>query len=318
MQSSRVGRDYYATLEINRDATDVEIKKAYRRLAIKWHPDKNPDDSTAETKFKDISEAYEILSDPARRAHYDRYGTTEGPQLGTEGDGFDDFFFHDPFEIFRQFFGGRDPFEEIFGSTRRRTQQQQQRQASPFASFGSFGTIFDNDPFFSEPDFGFGAPMMGFRSSPFRFGFGSNFFIPSPLHQLQQLQQQQSQSQSQSQSQHISYPQQQFYSTTTTFHGGPQQQHYAYQYQQHQPQPQQSQQPQPQLQPQQLDPRINSMSTSIRWVNGAKITEKTIIQNGVKTVTIEQDGKIIDKIVNGERQDLKQLEHTSGPGPQLH
>lgn len=67
-------RDYYEILEIERSATDTEIKKAYRKMAIKFHPDKNPDDKTAEDKFKEAAEAYEVLSDQNKRARYDRYG----------------------------------------------------------------------------------------------------------------------------------------------------------------------------------------------------------------------------------------------------
>jgi molecular chaperone DnaJ len=67
-------RDYYEILEISRNATDDEIKKAYRKQAIRFHPDKNPDDHTAEDKFKEAAEAYEILSNPDKRARYDRYG----------------------------------------------------------------------------------------------------------------------------------------------------------------------------------------------------------------------------------------------------
>lgn len=67
-------RDYYEILEISKDASDVEIKKAYRKMALKYHPDKNPGDSTAEEKFKEAAEAYEVLRDPNKKARYDRYG----------------------------------------------------------------------------------------------------------------------------------------------------------------------------------------------------------------------------------------------------
>ena len=66
--------DYYQTLEVSRDADGATIKSAYRKLAMKWHPDRNPGDSAAEAKFKGLSEAYECLKDPQKRAAYDRYG----------------------------------------------------------------------------------------------------------------------------------------------------------------------------------------------------------------------------------------------------
>ena len=67
-------RDYYDVLGVSREASAEEIKKAYRKIAIKFHPDKNPDDHTAEDKFKEASEAYEVLSDTEKRATYDRFG----------------------------------------------------------------------------------------------------------------------------------------------------------------------------------------------------------------------------------------------------
>src|SRR3569832_2191894 len=67
-------RDYYEILAVGRTATDQEIKSAYRRLAVKYHPDKNPNDATAEEKFKEAAEAYSVLSDAEQRARYDRFG----------------------------------------------------------------------------------------------------------------------------------------------------------------------------------------------------------------------------------------------------
>ena len=65
-------RDYYEVLGVSRDATPDDLKKAYRKLAVKFHPDKNPGDKTAEDKFKEVSEAYDILNDADKRAAYDR------------------------------------------------------------------------------------------------------------------------------------------------------------------------------------------------------------------------------------------------------
>lgn len=90
--------DYYGVLGVSRDASEDELKKAYRKLARQYHPDANPDDPSAESKFKEVAEAYSVLSDPARRRDYDLYGTAK-----VQGGSFD------PFDIFASFFGG-DPF----------------------------------------------------------------------------------------------------------------------------------------------------------------------------------------------------------------
>ena len=67
-------RDYYEVLGVARDASPEEIKKAYRQLAVKYHPDKNPGDKQSEERFKEVAEAYEVLSDPEKRAQFDRFG----------------------------------------------------------------------------------------------------------------------------------------------------------------------------------------------------------------------------------------------------
>ncbi len=71
---SQSKRDYYEVLGVSKNASDDEIKKAYRKLAVKYHPDKNPGDKEAEAKFKEISEAHEVLSDKQKRARYDQFG----------------------------------------------------------------------------------------------------------------------------------------------------------------------------------------------------------------------------------------------------
>jgi molecular chaperone DnaJ len=107
-------RDYYEVLGVSREADQEEIKKAYRKLAVKFHPDKNPGDKNAEESFKELGEAYEALSDPQRRAAYDQYGHAafDPRQRASRGGGG----FHDPFDIFREVFGGNSGiFEGFFG-----------------------------------------------------------------------------------------------------------------------------------------------------------------------------------------------------------
>ena len=117
-------RDYYEVLGVARDATAEQIKKAYRKLAMKHHPDRNPGDKGAEEQFKEIGEAYEVLSDAEKRAAYDRYGHAAFQAGGMGGGGgFGGGFggFHDPMDLFSQVFGSafRGGFEELFGGGRR-------------------------------------------------------------------------------------------------------------------------------------------------------------------------------------------------------
>src|SRR6201982_2409610 len=81
-------RCYYETLEVERNADDTQLKSAFRKLAMKWHPDRNPGDTSSEHKFKEINEAYEILKDPDKRAAYDRYGHAAFEQGMGGGGGF--------------------------------------------------------------------------------------------------------------------------------------------------------------------------------------------------------------------------------------
>jgi molecular chaperone DnaJ len=117
-------RDYYEVLGVERGAEAEEIKKAYRKLALKFHPDRNPNDKSAEEKFKELGEAYEVLNDPQSRAGYDRFGhaafSPRGRNSGAGG-------FHDPTEIFREVFGGGSIFEDLFGSSDRRSAAGGQR-----------------------------------------------------------------------------------------------------------------------------------------------------------------------------------------------
>ncbi|XP_048040747.1 dnaJ homolog subfamily B member 6b isoform X1 [Megalobrama amblycephala] len=187
--------DYYEILGVTKNASHDDIKKAYRKQALKWHPDKNPDiKEEAEIRFKEISEAYEVLSDENKRRQYDRYGK-EG--LSNRGGHYDEdfmggFTFRNPEDVFREFFGGRDPFadfadffaddpfEDFFGGGRRHRGVSRSRTTgsffpgfSPFGpAFSGFGTGFT--PFgpmggggftsFSSSSFGGGGGMGNFRS----------------------------------------------------------------------------------------------------------------------------------------------------------
>ncbi|MHC5544181.1 DnaJ domain-containing protein, partial [Singulisphaera rosea] len=107
-------RDYYEVLGIKRDAAPDEIKNAYRQLAKKFHPDKNPGDQEAEKRFKEGAEAYEVLSDQSKRQRYDRYG-----HAGMEGAGVHDFRnAEDIMSAFGDIFGG-GLFGDLFGQRRR-------------------------------------------------------------------------------------------------------------------------------------------------------------------------------------------------------
>jgi molecular chaperone DnaJ len=109
--------DYYQLLGVSRDADSDALKKAYRKLAVKYHPDKNPDNPEAEAKFKEVSEAYEVLKDADKRAAYDRYGhdAFKAGGMGNAGGGGGGGF-HDPFDMFREAFGGGGGiFEDLFG-----------------------------------------------------------------------------------------------------------------------------------------------------------------------------------------------------------
>ncbi len=112
--------DYYETLGVPRDAGPEAIKKAYRKLAMKYHPDQNSGSDDAEARFKELSEAYEVLKDPQRRAVYDRYGKEGMASAGQGGPFQAGFDLHDAIEIFmRDFGGGGGGFEEVFGGQRR-------------------------------------------------------------------------------------------------------------------------------------------------------------------------------------------------------
>lgn len=140
-------KDYYKILGVNRNASAEEIRKAYRKLALKYHPDRNPGDKAAEERFKDINEAYQVLGDPQKRAHYDQLGSAYSSwrQRGAPGDfdwsqwfrgtpggtrvevgGLDDLFGEGMFsEFFRSIFGGMDASTRMGGRTQPAAAYQQ-------------------------------------------------------------------------------------------------------------------------------------------------------------------------------------------------
>ncbi|XP_061478011.1 dnaJ homolog subfamily B member 8 [Rhineura floridana] len=148
--------NYYEILGLLQNASQEDIKKAYRKLALKWHPDKNPyNKDEAEKKFKAVAEAYEILSDPQKRSLYDRPVKEpryrgRGASGGHSHSPFDfDFVFRSPEEIFREFFGGMDIFAHDFwdnqfdddndGGENRNGLQGPLGLFSGFGAFSNFG-----------------------------------------------------------------------------------------------------------------------------------------------------------------------------------
>jgi molecular chaperone DnaJ len=114
-------RDYYEILSVSKNATPEEIKKAYRKVAIQFHPDKNPGNKEAEEKFKEAAEAYEVLSDTEKRAQYDRFGHQRPGAGGFRGQ---DMNMEDIFSQFGDIFGGGSPFDSFFGGGGRTRQRK--------------------------------------------------------------------------------------------------------------------------------------------------------------------------------------------------
>jgi molecular chaperone DnaJ len=124
----------YATLDVSKESTPAEIKKAYRRLAMKFHPDRNPGDTEAESKFKEVSHAYEILSDPEKKNNEDMFGSAGAQPAGFPG-GFESG--GSPFDIF-------DMFGDVFGQPRQRRPQRNQpgKDIRITATIGFLDSIF--------------------------------------------------------------------------------------------------------------------------------------------------------------------------------
>lgn len=111
--------DYYEVLEVSKNCSGAELKKSYRKLAMQYHPDRNPDNKEAEEKFKIVNEAYQVLSDDEKRAIYDRYGKAGLDGQGGMGGGFGSANMDDIMDIFNSMFGGSGGFGGGFGRTRR-------------------------------------------------------------------------------------------------------------------------------------------------------------------------------------------------------
>ena len=122
--------DYYNILGINKSANETDIKKAYRKLAVKFHPDKNPGNTEAEEKFKKINEAYSVLSDKEKKEKYDRFGV-EGLNSGQNMNNVN------PNEIFNMFFGGNDPFNININNMGGHTRIFRSGNGMSFQSFNS-------------------------------------------------------------------------------------------------------------------------------------------------------------------------------------
>src|SRR3954463_2719799 len=109
--------DYYEVLEVQRTASDQDIKQAYRKLAMRWHPDRNNGSKDAEERFKSLTEAYDVLRDPDKRAAYDRYGEA-GLRGASAGAGFHHFDLSEALNVFMRDFGFGSGFGTAFGEAR--------------------------------------------------------------------------------------------------------------------------------------------------------------------------------------------------------
>ncbi|XP_072219648.1 dnaJ homolog subfamily B member 6-like [Leuresthes tenuis] len=271
--------EYYQILGVRRDASADDIKKAYRKLALRWHPDKNPDNKEdAEKKFKELSEAYEVLSDANKRSIYDRYGKEglTGNNGVTGGPFHNGEHFHEPFtfrnpeDVFQEFFGGRDPFADFFGadpfnddpffSSGRRNQGRASRSRAGNSLFGGFGF----PPFgagFSHFDPGFGS--FGSMSAMGHMGHMGHV---GPMTHMTTM---------------GSLGGGGFTSFSSTSFGGGGGGNLG---------------------------NFRSVSTSTKIINGRKITTKRIVENGQERVEVEEDGQLRSLTVNGKEQ-LLRLEH---------
>jgi len=122
-------RDYYEVLGVSKDASEAEIKKAYRKMAMEYHPDRNKEDPNASQKFKEAAEAYDVLKDPDKRARYDRFGHSGLHSGGYQEPNFDDISFDDIFSRFGDIFGSEFFGGDMFGGARGRGRSRGRRSA---------------------------------------------------------------------------------------------------------------------------------------------------------------------------------------------
>lgn len=171
-----MSEDYYEILQVPRSATEDDIRKGYRRQALRWHPDKNPDNKeAAEERFKLVSEAYEVLSNKEKREIYNRYGKeglsatprNEGGEFAATFETFPSHVFRSPDEVFREFFG-TSSFDDIFrmafqtfggfndfSSSENTSRRRNRGRNSDFFEANAFEDPFSNQIFIDESDFAF-------------------------------------------------------------------------------------------------------------------------------------------------------------------
>ena len=120
-----MARDYYEVLGVTRDVKEGDLKKAYRRLAMEFHPDRNNGDQAAEERFKEVTEAYEVLHDPDKRARYDRFGSAG---LSGQSSTWHHFDLSEALSVFMRDFGGMGGFDAFFGGGERARRARQRGQ----------------------------------------------------------------------------------------------------------------------------------------------------------------------------------------------